>query len=458
MHSIDPARIQALNQAEPGQGPVLYWMSREQRIQDNWALLLAQNLALEAGQGLAVMFCLQPSFLGATWRQYEFMLQGLRETCRQALELHIPFVLRLGEPQEVVPNVISQLQASSLVCDFDPLRIKAEWRSQVAQRIQIPMHLVDAHNIVPCWQVSNKQEYAARTIRPKIQSQLPRFLQPFPEPIKHPYHVSGLELGPPDWGQAKSSLHMDSSVAAVSWLRPGPEAGLEMLQAFMRSRLEMYEQKSRDPNVRAQSDLSPYLHFGQLGPQRAAWEVWQQPGISTQAKQAFLEQLIIRRELADNFCWQNPDYDNLQGLPAWARQTLSKHREDPRAYLYSLQQLQAGQTHDQLWNAAQWEMLATGKMHGYMRMYWAKKILEWTRDPEQALDFGIYLNDRFELDGRDPNGYTGLLWAIGGLHDQGFKERGIFGKIRYMSQAGCRRKFNVRAYIQAHLDLRQDEL
>ncbi|MFW6216960.1 MAG: deoxyribodipyrimidine photo-lyase, partial [Desulfohalobiaceae bacterium] len=168
MHSIDPARIQALNQAEPGDGPVLYWMSREQRIQDNWALLLAQNLALEAGQGLAVIFCLQPSFLGATWRQYEFMLQGLRETCRQALELHIPFVLRLGEPQEVVPNVISQLQASSLVCDFDPLRIKAKWRSQVAQRIQIPMHLVDAHNIVPCWQASNKQEYAARTIRPKI--------------------------------------------------------------------------------------------------------------------------------------------------------------------------------------------------------------------------------------------------------------------------------------------------
>ncbi|MFO8031274.1 MAG: deoxyribodipyrimidine photo-lyase [Desulfohalobiaceae bacterium] len=451
MHQIDPRRIQILKQAESRPGPVLYWMSREQRIQDNWALLQAQNQALQANQGLVILFCLLPGFLQATWRQYDFMLQGLRETCRQSLELNIPFVLRCGDPETLVPEFVHQLQASCLVCDFDPLRIKAKWRSQVAEHIPIPMHLVDAHNIVPCWQASQKQEYAARTIRPKLQKRLPEFLQPIPETVGHAVLAPGLELKEPDWKAAIRNLHPDRSVPAVNWLLPGSQAALARLSDFLHSRLPEYQQKSRDPNAKALSHLSPYLHFGQLSPQRAAWEVWQQQDIPTQAKQAFLEQLIIRRELADNFCLHNPDYDNFQGLPAWARESLAAHQEDPRPYLYSLQQLEAGQTHDQLWNAAQQELLDTGKMHGYMRMYWAKKILEWTRDPQQALDFAICLNDRHELDGRDPNGYTGVLWSIGGLHDQGFKERAVFGKVRYMSQAGCRRKFNVRAYIEKYL-------
>jgi deoxyribodipyrimidine photo-lyase len=432
-------------------------MSREQRVQDNWALLQAQNQALQTGQGLVILFCLQPDFLGATWRQYDFLLQGLGETCRQSLELNIPFVLRCGDPATLVPELVQQLQASCLVCDFDPLRIKTKWRSQVLERIPVPMHLVDAHNIVPCWQASSKQEYAARTIRPKIQKRLPEFLQPIAEPLSHPFPVPGLELKDPDWKAAHMSLHADSSVSAVSWLQPGSRAGMARLQDFLEAGLAQYQQKSRDPNARALSNLSPYLHFGQLSPQRAAWEVWQKQDIPVQDKQAFLEQLIIRRELADNFCLHNPDYDNFQGLPAWARESLAAHQEDPRAYLYSLQELEAGQTHDPLWNAAQQELLHTGKMHGYMRMYWAKKILEWTLDPEQALGFAICLNDRYELDGRDPNGYTGVLWAIGGLHDQGFKERPIFGKVRYMSQAGCRRKFNVPAYIQKHLGAGRQE-
>ena len=195
-----------------------------------------------------------------------------------------------------------------------------------------------------------------------------------------------------------------------------------------------------------QSDLSPYLHFGQIAPQRVAWEI-QQSDAPREAKQAFLEELIVRRELSDNFCWYNPDYDKFSGFPEWARKTLDQHRLDQRDFLYSLEEFEPGRTHDALWNAAQLEMVSRGKMHGYMRMYWAKKILEWTNSPEEALEIAIYLNDRYELDGRDPNGYVGVAWSIGGVHDRAWAERPVFGKIRYMSLAGCKRKFKVDEYI-----------
>jgi deoxyribodipyrimidine photo-lyase len=194
------------------------------------------------------------------------------------------------------------------------------------------------------------------------------------------------------------------------------------------------------------SDLSPYLHFGQIASQRVAWEV-RRAEAPAEAKQAFLEELIVRRELADNFCYYNPAYDQVAGFPAWAQQTLDQHRRDPRDYLYELPDWEAGRTHDDLWNAAQLEMVRRGKMHGYLRMYWAKKILEWSATPEEALATAIYLNDRYELDGRDPNGYTGVAWSIGGVHDRPWGERPVFGKIRYMSRAGCQRKFNVEQYI-----------
>ena len=194
------------------------------------------------------------------------------------------------------------------------------------------------------------------------------------------------------------------------------------------------------------SDLSPYLHFGQIAPQRVAREI-QQADAPPEAKQAFLEELIVRRELSDNFCWYNPDYDKFSGFPEWAQKTLDQHRDDRREYLYSLEEFEQGRTHDALWNAAQLEMVLRGKMHGYLRMYWAKKILEWTASPEEALEIAIYLNDRYELDGRDPNGYVGVAWSIGGVHDRAWGERPVFGKIRYMNLSGCQRKFKVDQYI-----------
>jgi deoxyribodipyrimidine photo-lyase len=231
-------------------------------------------------------------------------------------------------------------------------------------------------------------------------------------------------------------------------MTPGETAAKTILERFLMTRLANYSQDKNDPVLNATSSFSSYLHFGHLSAQRVALEILKNfprdPG-----NDAFLEELIVRRELADNFCYYNAHYDSLEGLKPWARKTLDDHRSDPREYLYRADQFESAGTHELLWNAAQREMMKTGKMHGYMRMYWAKKILEWSRSPEEALQTALFLNDKYELDGRDPNGYTGCMWSIGGIHDRAWAERNVFGKIRYMNRNGCERKFDVRKYIDA---------
>jgi deoxyribodipyrimidine photo-lyase len=230
----------------------------------------------------------------------------------------------------------------------------------------------------------------------------------------------------------------------VEGITPGEKAARKQLTQFVEKRLEGYDTLRNDPNENSQSDLSPYLHFGQVSAQRIALEVLKTP--NTKDREAFLEELIVRRELADNFCLYNPNYDSAEGFPSWAKKTLDTHKDDKREYVYSLKQFEEAKTHDRLWNAAQNEMKKTGKMHGYMRMYWAKKILEWTKNPEQAMKIAIHLNDKYELDGRDSNGYAGIAWSIGGVHDRPWFNRPVYGAIRYMSAGGAKGKFNVEAY------------
>jgi deoxyribodipyrimidine photo-lyase len=426
-------------------GPVLYWLSRDQRAQDNWALLAAQALALDRQAPLAVVFNLVPHFLQATYRHYDFMLRGLQETAARLAQHNIPFFLLQGEPAETVPAFLNRCRAGALVTDFDPLRLKRQWQDQVLKRIQIPCLAVDAHNIVPCWLASSKQEFAAYTLRPKIHRLLPDFLTDLPALVSHP-HPWTKAVPAVDWSQAMAGVAADRSVPPVSWCPPGEDAAWERLQTFRRQGLTRYSQDRNDPTLAGLSNLSPYLHFGQIAPQRVAWEI-RRADAPAEAKAAFLEELIVRRELSDNFCFYNPEYDKFSGFPEWAQKTLHQHRGDRRDFVYSLEEFEQGRTHDALWNAAQQEMVLRGKMHGYLRMYWAKKILEWTASPEEALEIAIYLNDRYELDGRDPNGYVGAAWSIGGVHDRAWGERPVFGKIRYMSLAGCRRKFKVEAYI-----------
>jgi deoxyribodipyrimidine photo-lyase len=440
----DPRRVRILRDGPRAAGPVVYWMQRDQRAADNWALIHAQELARERGVPLGVVFCLVPRFLGAPRRAYDFMLAGLRETEERLRRLAIPFHLLIGEPPRVLPRFARAHGVGLVVTDFLPLRIVRAWQAGVVERLRVPLHQVDAHNIVPCWEASDKLEYAARTIRPKIRAQLGRYLVEFPSLTRHPRPWIGTAAV--DWDAAHRALRAPRRATAESGIAPGAAAARRTLRRFIRTRLARYAVERNDPNRAAQSGLSPYLHFGQIAAQRVALEIVRAGGPRA-ARDAFLEELIVRRELSDNFCHYEPDYDLLAGLPAWGRRTLAEHGRDARPRIYTASQLLRGATHDPLWNAAQRGLVATGGMPGYLRMYWAKKILEWTAQPEEALAIAIHLNDAYQLDGRDPNGYAGIAWCIGGRHDRPWFDRPIFGQVRFMSLEGCRRKFDVEAYV-----------
>lgn len=437
------SRLVAAGQERPG--PVAYWMSRDQRARDNWALLFAQSVALHRGSPLVVVFCLAPAFPGAALRHYDFMIRGLAQTADDLAAKGIGFTLLEGEPKDEIPAFLQRIGAAALVADFDPLRVKREWLRAVTGAVSVPVFEVDSHNVVPCWLASPKQEFAARTFRPKLERLLGEWLHEFPPLKAHPHPWRGGSPAP-DFDGALRRLEPDRSVPPVGWISPGARAARAALAAFVKKRLPAYDTRRNDPTLDGQSGLSPWLHFGQLSAQRVALEV--RAAVAPDAdRAAFLEELLVRRELSDNYCLHQPHHDSFEGLPAWARKTLDAHREDERPHRYSPEQLEAGATRDPLWNAAQRELVAGGKMHGWVRMYWAKKILEWTGSPEEAIREALRLNDRYSLDGRDPNGCVGVLWSVGGLHDRPWGERAVFGQVRYMSLPGARRKFDVDAYI-----------
>lgn len=264
--------------------------------------------------------------------------------------------------------------------------------------------------------------------------------------IKHPHKASS-SPEPIDWKKALDSLKTDKSVGEVDWIKPGYRNAAGMLESYIEKRLRLFGEKRNDPTVDALSNLAPFFHFGQISVQRAIIEVKKHKSKYSVAVDAFCEEAIVRRELSDNYCYYQKNYDNLKGAYDWARTTLDLHKKDKRPYLYTRQELEESRTHDDLWNAAQNQLREEGKMHGFLRMYWAKKILEWMKSPEESLETAIYLNDRLSLDGRDPNGYVGCMWSIAGIHDQGWAERAVFGKIRYMNYEGCKRKFKIDTFI-----------
>lgn len=441
---VDKRRIFSLNDKPKSKGPIIYWMSRDQRVKDNWSLLYAQELSKELNQPFVVVFCLCPNFLNATLRQYGFMLKGLEELEKNLLKFNIPFYLLLGEPSKEIPKLANKMKAGVILTDFDPLKIKKKWQQKVAKIFKYGLYAVDAHNIVPCPIASTKQEFGAYTLRPKINKVLKEYFSDFLKVKKQKYSL------PPgykkvNWKKAWESLKIDNSVPEITWCIPGEKAANLVLKKFLK-KIGMYDRDRNNPTKDAQSNLSVYLHFGQISAQRVAIEV-NSCKAPLSCKKAFLEELIIRKELSDNFCYYNHNYNSVEGFPAWAKKTLFDHAKDKREYIYTLKEFERAKTHDNLWNAAQIQMVKRGKMHGYMRMYWAKKILEWSKTISDAIKIAIYLNDKYELDGRDPNGYTGIAWSIGGVHDRAWGERDVFGKIRYMSFNGCKSKFDVEKYI-----------
>ncbi len=442
---IDVRRVRLRNDQPAGDGPVVYWMQRDQRVQDNWALLYAQECAIKANVPLVVLFNLVPVFGNTTLRHYNFMFGGLQEVEKELDVLNIPFILLQGNPNETIARYIEEHSVGHLVTDFNPLRFTDVWREKVAKKIPVQFSEVDAHNIIPCWIASPKEEFAAYTFRPKVHRLLPEFLTAFPkvatqklQPVKKFEKIN--------WNSVLEDIDTNRTVVPVSWLSPGITNAKKMLKDFTENKLDAYPRKRNDPNENHLSHLSPYLHFGQIGAQSIALKI-QNADAKKDCKDTYLEELIVRRELADNFCFYNSNYDKVIGAHAWAQKSIGEHKADVREFLYTKKELEEAKTHDPLWNAAQLQMVKEGKMHGFMRMYWAKKIVEWTKDVQQAIDIALYLNDKYELDGTDPNGVVGVMWSVCGVHDRAWNERPVFGKIRYMNYNGCKRKFDVAQYI-----------
>lgn len=444
---VDARRTRTRNNRPVGDGPVVYWMQREQRAEDNWALLYAAEQAAARTVPLVVVFNLVEKFGETTLRHYDFMFRGLAQTEAALRGQGVGFHLLRGEPAATLPEFVEKYGVGEVVTDFNPLRFTERWRADVAKQVSVQLSEVDAHNIIPCWQASSKAEFAAHTFRPKVHRLLPEYLVEFSSLPKRPAATGALTGDAVDWETLVAEVVTDRSVPAVAWLTPGTQAAHTVLEHFLSEQLNSYPEDRNDPTKDGLSNLSPYLHFGQLAPQTVALAVKGKRGVQSDAKDAYLEELIVRRELTDNYCFYTEHYDRIEGAHAWAQETIKEHENDEREYVYERAELEAGETHDELWNAMQAQMVREGKLHGWCRMYWAKKILEWSPSHQTAIDRALYLNDRYELDGTDPNGIVGVMWSICGVHDRAWTERPIFGKIRYMNYNGATRKFDVAAYI-----------
>ena len=430
---------------------VVYWMQRAQRGIDNHAVDLAVKIANLLGLPLVVYFAGISKFPHANLRHYVFLNEGLPDIEADLAARNITFIMRRA-PRESHEQLLADVRAAFLVGDENPTRVPEQWRKQLASRIRIPFWTVDTDVVVPS-KLMEKAQYGAYTIRPRLYRLLPEYLLPYEN-----LHADHLWKRPK--GFYADSVHedmtrdwkdLDRSVLPVEAWKGGTNAALQRLKYFSRKLLEGYDAQRNHPETDGTSCMSPYLHYGHIGPITIALAVdaaaKKHPTLKS-ARDSYFNELIAWRELAVNFVRYTPNYDSPDCAEDWAKKTIADHARDEREHLYTLRQLESANTYDDLWNAAQIQMVRFGWMHNYLRMYWAKKILEWTPDIATAMKYSIHLNDKYFLDGRDPNGYAGIAWAILGKFDRAWGERPIFGKIRYMSGASTGRKFDSREYIR----------
>lgn len=446
--TIQPARVRRLNDRSPkSRRYVLYWMQQSQRAEYNHALEYAIGRANELNQPLVAGFGLTDQFPEANLRHYAFMLEGLRDVERTLRSRGILMTVMRRGPDEVALTLGKD--ASLIVCDRGYLRCQKKWRERVASKADTQVVQVESDVIVPVETVSNKAEFAARTIRPRILRHLPEYLiglrQSAVRKDSLGLHIGGLGLD--DAAATLGAMKLDRSVPAVPSAVGGTSAGKAVLKKFIDCHLDGYAANRNQPQTDYVSHMGQYLHFGQLSPVYVALQIRSARPRGGPDVEAYLEELIVRRELAQNFVHFTPDYDRYSGLPRWARQTLMRHRPDPRDPAYTRGKLEAAQTHDPYWNAAMREMVHTGYMHNYMRMYWGKKILEWSVTPETAYRTALYLNNKYLIDGRDPNSFAGVAWVFG-RHDRPWQERPIYGMVRCMVATGLERKCDPEAYVR----------
>lgn len=445
---IEQARLRTLNDRPERAGDyVLYWMQQSQREAFNPALETAIVCANRLELPVVVGFGLTDGYPEANARHYSFMLEGLADVQAALARRGVGFVVRRGAPDDVAIELARH--AALVVCDRGYLRHQKVWRANLAEAAACRVVQVEGDVVVPVELASSKQEIAARTLRPKILKVRDEFVRPLPRTRAK---VSAKSLSLPksldlsDTAKLLAKLDIDRSVPPVKRFKGGSVEARRRLRAFVRGGLAGYASGRSEPAREQVSFLGAYLHFGQISAVEIALAV-SEASAERADRAAYLEELIVRRELAINFVEHEPHYDSYACLPDWARRTLAAHSTDRRPYRYSTKQLVAAETHDPYWNAAMREMVVTGYMHNHMRMYWGKKILEWSATPEKAFSTALELNNRYFLCGRDPNSYANVAWCFG-LHDRPWPERPIFGKVRSMMASGLERKFDIDAYVR----------
>ena len=435
---------------------VVYWMQRAERSLDNPAVDLAVAIGNELGLPVIVYFSAISNFPHANLRHYAFLNQGLADIEEDLAGRNITFIVR-RPPNNSLESFLGEVGAAMVIGDENPCREPERWRKVLAKRLSLSFWTVDADVVIPS-SLFPKHQYMLHIMRPRLNAELPTYLKPLQNlKARHAWsRPRNFESFPVRNDITQGWRELDRTIKPVDHFTGGTHAALKRLRHFIDHSLPGYDTQRNHPEVDGTSQMSPYLHFGHISPLTVALAVdkaLQQGRITQDARDSFINELIGWRELSVNFVKYVPNYDSIECAPQWAQKTLREHASDPRDPIYTLDQLEQAETYDDLWNSAQLQMVRTGWMHNYLRMYWAKKILEWSPNPAKAWEYAVILNDKYELDGRDPNGYNGIAWAIGGVHDRPWFDRPIFGTIRYMSGASTGKKFDSKRYIRQIADL-----
>lgn len=429
---------------------VVYWMQRAERAFDNVALDCAVEVANELGLPVVVYFAGIANFPNGVLRGYVFLNEGLRDVEADLKERNVSFVLR-NAPHEDHLTFFRDVEAAIVIGDENPMRVPESWRAEIAKTIDVPFWTVDADTLVPMNRF-DKVQYAAYTIRTRLWKMVPDYLTPSTNhKAKHAWHKPhGFHTDDPQKDMTEGWKDLDRSVSAAPDLRGGAHAAQARLKLFVDKLLPGYAHNRNHPDQDGTSVLSPYLHFGHISPLTiylAIEAAVEKDKSLRESADGFLDEMVTWRELCINYVKYNPHYDDPGCAEEWAQKTVAAHAKDKRDPVYTVEQMERAETYDELWNAAQRQGVRLGWMHNFMRMYWAKKILEWSADNATAMQTTIYLNDKYFVDGRDPGGYAGIAWAIYGKFDRPWGERKVFGKIRYMSGASTGKKFNSKAYM-----------
>lgn len=487
-NAVPALRVTRLNQQSPKSDGefVLYWMTANRRLTFNFSLQRAVELAKDVNRPLLILEALRIDYRWASRRLHAFVIQGMRDNQHMAVKAghcYVPYVeLVVGSGSGLIETLAGR--AAAIVTDDFPCFFLPRMIQAVARRVSVQMEAVDSNGLMPMRAADGVfptayafRRFLQKTLKPHLaqlpapnplsDKTIPR-LTIVPECFSNRWLAATPELLDCD-AAALDALPLDQTVGEAI-MPGGPAAGRSCLKQFLEHRLNRYAEDRNQPDENGASGLSPYLHFGHISVHEVFSELASLEGWSVQeladpkttrgsregwwgmseAAESFLDELVTWRELGFNMCWQRPDYDQYESLPAWAQETLAKHASDPRSSIYSLEELQTARTHDNLWNAAQTQLETEGRMHNYLRMLWGKKILEWSESPRAALDVMIELNNRFAVDGRDPNSYSGIFWVLGRYDRAWGPERPIFGKIRCMTSANTAKKLRLTKYLEKY--------